>query len=45
MSKDSCAKYYQENKERLRKSPVKDIKTYPKKKKKIKVNMILNASQ
>ena len=34
MSKNLSAKYYQENKERLQKKPVKDIKMFQKKKKK-----------
>ena len=34
MSKKLSAKYYQENKERLQKKLVKDIKIFPKKKKK-----------
>ena len=34
MSKDLSAKYYQENKERLQKKLVKDIKVYLKKEKK-----------
>ena len=34
--KNSTAKYYQKNKERLQKRSVKGIKTYPKKKKKMK---------
>ena len=33
-SKDSSAKYYQNNRERLQKKPVKDIKAFLKKKKK-----------
>ena len=37
MSKNLSAKYYQDNKERLQKKFVKDIKIIPKKKKKKKV--------
>ena len=36
MSKDSSAKYYQENKEKLQKKLLKDIKVFLKKKKKKK---------
>ena len=36
MSKNSSAKYYQDNKERLQKKLVKDIKVFFKKKKKKK---------
>lgn len=32
MFKESCAKYYQENKEKLQKKCVKDLKIYQKKK-------------
>ena len=39
MSKDSSAKYYQNNKERLQKNLVKDIKVFLKKKKKRNNNM------
>ena len=40
MSKNSSAKYYQDNKERLQKKLVKDIKVFLKKKKK-KNNMVV----
>ena len=42
MSKNSSAKYYQENKERLQKKLVKDIKIFLKKKKKNSDNMVVN---
>ena len=42
MYKDSSAKYYQNNKERLQKKHVKDIKVFLKKKKKKSGNMIVN---
>ena len=41
MSKNSSAKYYQDNKERLQKKLVKDIKVFLKKKKKKSDNMVL----
>ena len=41
MSKNSSAKNYEDNKERLQKKLVKDIKVYIKKKKKSDHNMIL----
>ena len=42
MSKNLSAKYYQENKERLQKKLVKDIKISLKKKKKKSNNMVVN---
>ena len=42
MSKDSLAKYYQNNKYRLLKKLVKDIKIFLKKKKKEKDNAVMN---
>ena len=39
MSKDSSAKYYQNNKERLQKAFMKDIKVFLRKKKKKSNNM------
>ena len=42
MSKDSSAKYYQNNKERLQKKLVRDIKVFLKKKKKKSNNMVVN---
>ena len=45
MSKDISAKYYQENKERLQKKPVKDIKIFLKKKKKKSNNMVMNVTK
>ena len=42
MSKNSSAKSYQDNKERLQKSLMKDIKVFRKKKKKKCYNMIMN---
>ena len=42
MSKDSSAKYYQTNKERLQKKLTKDIKALLKKKKKQSNNMVIN---
>ena len=42
MSKNSSAKYYQNNKERLQKNLVKDIKVFLKKKKKKSDNMVVN---
>ena len=41
MSKDLSAKYYQDNKERLQKNFVKDIKIFLKKKKKKRNNTIV----
>ena len=41
MSKDLSAKYYQDNKERLQKKFVKDIKIFLKKKKKKRNNTIV----
>ena len=41
MSKESSAKYYQNNKERLQKKLVKDIKVFLKKKKKRSDNMVV----
>ena len=41
MSKDLSAKYYQDNKERLQKKFVKDIKIFLKKKKKKRSNTIV----
>ena len=41
MTKDSSAKYYQNNKERLEKKLVKDIKGFLKKKKRKSNNMIV----
>ena len=42
MSKDSSGKYYQNNKERLHKKLVKDIKVFIKKKKKKSGNVVLS---
>ena len=42
MSKDSSAKHYQNNKERLEKKIVKDIKAFLKKKKRKSNNMVMN---
>ena len=42
MSKDSSTKYYQNNKERLQKKSVKDIKVLVRKTKKKSGNMVLN---
>ena len=42
MSKNSSAKYYQENKERLQKKIMKDIKVFVKKKKKKSNNIVVN---
>ena len=42
MSKDSSAKYYQNNKERLQKELIKDIKVFLKKKKIKSNNMVVN---
>ena len=45
MSKNLSAKYYQENKERLQKKLVKDIKISLKKKKKKSDNMVINMTK
>ena len=45
MSKTLSAKFYQENKERKQKKLVKDIKIYPKKKKKKSGNMVVNVKK
>ena len=45
MSKNSSAKYYQDNKERLQKRLVKDIKIFLKKKKKKSNNMDKNDTE
>ena len=45
MSKNLSAKYYQENKERLQKKLVKDIKIFLKKKKKKSNNMAVNVTK
>ena len=45
MSKHSSAKYYEENKERLQKKLVKDIKIFLKKKKKKSGNMVVNVTK
>ena len=42
MYKDSSAKYYQNNKERLQKKLVKDFKVFLKKKKKKSNDMVVN---
>ena len=42
MHKDSSAKYYQNNKERLQKKLVKDFKVFLKKKKKKSNDMVVN---
>ena len=42
MSKDSSAKYYQNNKESLQKKLAKDIKVFLKKKKKKSNNIVVN---
>ena len=42
MSKESSAKYYQNNKERLQRKLVKDIKVFLKKKNKKSDNMAVN---
>ena len=39
------AKYYQENKEKLQKKLVKDIKIYPNDKNKISHNMVVNVTK
>ena len=45
MFKTLLAKYYPENKERLQKNLVKDIKIFLKKKKKKKNNMVVNITK
>ena len=45
MSKNVSAKYYQENKERLQKKLLKDIKIFLKKKKKKSDNMVMNVTE
>ena len=45
MSKNLSAKYYQENKERLQKKLVKDIKIFIKKEKKKNNNMVVNVTK
>ena len=45
MSKTLSAKYYQENKDRLQKKLVKDIKIFLKKKKKKSYNMVMNVKK
>ena len=45
MSKNLSARYYQENKERLRKKVVKDIKIFSKKKKKKSGNVVVNVTK
>ena len=45
MSKTLSAKYYQENKDRLQKKLVKDIKIFLKKKKKKSYNMVMNVNK
>ena len=45
MSKNLSAKYYQENKERLQKKLVKDIKIFLKKRKKKSDNMLMNVTK
>ena len=45
MSKTLSAKHYQENKERLQKKLVKDIKIFLKKKKKKSDNMVVNVTK
>ena len=45
MSKNVSATYYQENKERLQKKLMKDIKIFLKKKKKKSNNMITNVTK
>ena len=42
MFKDSSAKYYQNNKERLQKNLLKEVKVFLKKKKKKSNNMVVN---
>ena len=43
-SKDSLAKYYHSNKEKLKKKLVKDIKVFLKKKKKKRNNMVVKTT-
>ena len=45
MPKNLSAKYYQENKERLQKKLVKDIKIFLKKKKKKNENMVVSITK
>ena len=45
MYKDSSSQYYQNNKERLEKKLVKDIKVFLKNKKKKSNNMVLNVTK
>ena len=45
MSKNLSVQYYQENKERLQKKLVKDIKVFLKKKKKKRENMVVNITK
>ena len=45
MSKNLSVKYYQENKERLQKKLMKDIKVFLKKKKKKRENMVVNITK
>ena len=45
MSKNSSAKFYQENKERLQKKLTKGIKIFLKKKKKKSDNMVVNVTK
>ena len=45
ISKNLSAKYYQENKERLQKKLLKDIKMFLKKKKKKSDNMVVNVTK
>ena len=45
MSKNVSAKYFQENKERLQKKLLKDIKIFLKKKKKKSHNMVMNVTE
>ena len=45
MSKTLSSKYYQENKEKLQKKLVKDIKIFMKKKKKKSHNMVVNITK
>ena len=45
MSKNFSTKYYQDNKERLQKKLVKDIKIFLKKKKKKRNNMVVNTTK
>ena len=45
MSKNLSARYYQENKERLRKKVMKDIKIFSKKKKKKSGNVVMNVTK